>query len=136
MQIECYTIEEIREIIELNDELPILVMFTNLVLKTTKDRTKALQMKNIFLKSIKKDELYWYIDVIKDFFAVKTAMENQNNMQKIATNSVGQIPQLNVDYDKYYLQVKTAFYFFSENPSFYPPNFDSKDVMFLMYKKA
>ena len=129
MQIEAFTLEEIKEIIEMNDELSILVMFTNLVLKSTKDRTKSLQMKNIFYKSVKKDDIYWRVDVFKDFFAQKAALETQAYQQRVnGSNGLPQVQPLNIEYDKHFLQVKIAFYFFNENPSFFPPNFDSKDV--------
>ncbi len=105
---------------ETNDDLFTMVSFADIVLKVTKDRTKNLQLRSIFLKAIKKDENFWLTGFIRDFFAQKF---------KKSPNPPPPITSLpDFEYNKYFLQVKTAFAFFSENPSFYPPNFDSKDV--------
>jgi len=122
IQADCYALDEIKNIMETNDDLFTMVSFADLVLKVTKDRTKTLQIRGAFLKAIKKDENFWFISFIREFFAQKFKKSpNPNNPPQIS------LPDF--EYNKYFLQVKTAFAFFTENPSFYPPNFDSKDVM-------
>jgi len=128
MQSDCYSLDEIKTIFEAHDDLFTLVSFTDLVLKVSKDRTKTLQIRSVFLKAIKKDENFWYINFIKEFLIQKlkkpAASSAQSNPIPVTVTS---LPDF--EYNKHFLQVKTAFAFFVENPSFYPPNFDSKDVL-------